>query len=1355
MVREGKGMDNASKYYVGLDIGTDSVGWAVTDENYNIIRKKGKSLWGIRLFEAASPAAERRVFRSSRRRLQRKVQRIKWLQELFAEVISDKDPGFYQRMQDSKYYVEDKSEQQKNTLFFDSDYTDKEFHKEFPTIFHLRKALIEGKREYDIRLFYLAIHHILKHRGHFLFEGSNIESVASFENVYFDLKQYLLDEFEVEIETQDIQAVENLLKSKKIARSVKKKELVKLFAVEKENKSLIAILGLIAGCTEKISTIFANDDYAELEKNSICFSDAGYEQMVDDLEANLGENMFLIEKLKAIYDWAVLSEILGSERYLSFAKVAKYKEHEDDLIKLKEMIKKYCPAKYDEVFKVSDKSICNYPSYIGMTIKNRKKQYIEKKCSQEDFNKYVLNILSKYEIDGEYQGIMEKLSLSMLLPKQIVKDNGVIPYQVHKTELAKILENAQKNYPVLGAKGNDGLSIADKVLKIFEFRIPYYVGPLNDAHLGTGNCWIVKNKQEKIYPWNFEDVVDIELSAEKFITRMTNKCTYIIGADVIPKNSLLYSEFMVLNELNNVRIGQDKISQDIKIKIYKDLFLKQRKVTRKQFTNYLVREGIMDKKEEVSGFDGDFKASMSSYIDFSTKVGLDLSKYSTVEMVEEIIKWILLYGEDKKILINKIKKVYGNQLSQDQITQIKKLKYSSWGNFSRELLVDVVGADKETGECQSIIQALRDTTYNFMQLLSSNFTYSDEIAELNRSEKTTGKITYDIVKDLYVSPAVKHQLWQTVLIMDELYKVMGAEPEKIFIEMARGAEEKPTRKESRKNQLIELYKACKNEERDWVNELSNCTEQDFRRDRLYLYYTQKGRCMYSGKRIELADLFDANKYDVDHIYPQSKVKDDSLDNRVLVCRTYNANKTDAYPIDSSIQSNQYPYWTMLFKQNFISERKYKRLIRNTPFTVGELSDFIARQLVETRQSTKAAAELFKQQFDKTAVVYVKAGNVSEFRRQFDLVKVRDVNDYHHAKDAFLNIVVGNVYHTKFTSSPLNFFQQKVPQTYNIRRMYDFKVERNGKVAWIAENGQSITHVKKVMRKNDILYTRASFEAKGGLFNQTLASKETCKVGSGYIPLKGSDSRMKDITKYGGYGNIAGAYFFLVEHDEKKKRVRTIEFVPLYLKASIEASQDGLLSYCTDQLKLVNPVIVEKKIKMQSLLKINGFYYHITGRSENRLLVRSAVQLCIDEDVYNYSKKIYKYLDRNKEAKKILLINQFDSISKEENMKLYDTLSYKLTKTIYINQKNSQGTKLIEARELFHNLCIEEQCIVLGQLFQLTKCANLGADLKLIGGSSASGKMLIGKNFSLLDEVLIIHQSITGLYERKINLLREV
>ena len=70
------------EYYLGIDAGTDSVGWAVTDENYNVLKFHGKAMWGVRLFEEAQTAADRRALRTARRRQGRKVQRTKLLQEL-------------------------------------------------------------------------------------------------------------------------------------------------------------------------------------------------------------------------------------------------------------------------------------------------------------------------------------------------------------------------------------------------------------------------------------------------------------------------------------------------------------------------------------------------------------------------------------------------------------------------------------------------------------------------------------------------------------------------------------------------------------------------------------------------------------------------------------------------------------------------------------------------------------------------------------------------------------------------------------------------------------------------------------------------------------------------------------------------------------------------------------------------------------------------------------------------------------------------------------------------------------------------------------------------------------------------
>ena len=92
-------------------------------------------------------------------------------------------------------------------------------------------------------------------------------------------------------------------------------------------------------------------------------------------------------------------------------------------------------------------------------------------------------------------------------------------------------------------------------------------------------------------------------------------------------------------------------------------------------------------------------------------------------------------------------------------------------------------------------------------------------------------------------------------------------------------------------------------------------------------------------------------------------------------------------------------------------------MRTEDFSDEELSGFIARQIVETRQSSKAVAELLEHLNEHTEIVYVKAELVSDFRHDNNMLKSRRINDYHHAKDAFLNIVVGNVYNAKFTANP--------------------------------------------------------------------------------------------------------------------------------------------------------------------------------------------------------------------------------------------------------------------------------------------------------------------------------------------------
>ena len=87
---------------------------------------------------------------------------------------------------------------------------------------------------------------------------------------------------------------------------------------------------------------------------------------------------------------------------------------------------------------------------------------------------------------------------------------------------------------------SDGFSVTEKLIKMLEFRIPYYVGPLNIHHNidNGGFSWAVRKQAGRVTPWNFEEKIDREKSAAAFIKNLTNKCTYLFGEDVLPKSSL-------------------------------------------------------------------------------------------------------------------------------------------------------------------------------------------------------------------------------------------------------------------------------------------------------------------------------------------------------------------------------------------------------------------------------------------------------------------------------------------------------------------------------------------------------------------------------------------------------------------------------------------------------------------------------------------------------------------------------------------------------------------------------------------------------------------------------------------------
>ena len=1325
-------MKTQNNYYLGLDIGTDSVGWAVSNTDYTIPRFNGNAMWGIRLFDESKTAEERRLFRSARRRTQRKRERLALLEMLFDEEISKKDNTFFQRLHESNLYQEDKSTLTKNTVFCDEGFTDKDFYKKYPTIYHLRYELINNNAPHDIRLIFLALHHLIKNRGHFLFDSLKVDDIGDFSLVYHNFVQYLNDNLDISLDCNDTEKLSLVLKDKKISKTKKNSIIAELFGITKKaNEQEYAILSLLSGSSVDLFKIFNDETLKEAEKKKVCFS-SGFEDSESDYQNILGERFETLEIIKTVYDWAILADILGGEEYISSAKIAIYEKHHNDLTKLKKYVKEYCPEKYNEIFKASKKGLANYVAYSGHIKKNGKTGVLaDKRCNQEDFCAYLKKALGACK-DDDYATMFSDIELGTFMPKQVNKDNGVIPMQVHEKELKAILDNAKEYFTFLNNKDENDISVYDKIIALFEYRIPYYVGPLN-TH--SKNFWIVRSN-EKIYPWNINDIVDMDKTAEEFINNLTSKCTYLPDKDVIPKNSLLYSKFTVLNELNNLKLDGQEISLELKQEIYSDLFEKQNKVTSKRLSNYLESRAIP--YETITGIDGDFKSSLKSYRDLLCYALTDAEK-------EEVIKAITIFGDDKKLLKKRIRLIAGNKLSDEEVGKIAKLKYSGWSNLSKEFLTEVESTYKETGEVINIITALWQTNYNLMQLLYSEDFDSPFIEEVNKTNQfDNGKTLKEMVERLYVSPKVKRPIYQALLITKEIERIQHGVPKKIFVEVARG-EEKKERKVSRKQRLLELYKDCKKGNADLYEALLGEDEDRLRSDKLYFYYSQLGKDMYTGKRIDLSELMGKNsKYDIDHIFPRSKVKDDSLDNRVLVSKTANAVKGDIYPIKQDIRDEMTGFWSMLKSKGLISDKKYERLTRAYPLKDEELSAFISRQLVETRQSTKAVAQILEQLYPKpeTEIVYVKASLVSDFRHKFDMLKCREVNDFHHAKDAYLNIVAGNVYNTKFTHNKrgfINGLQQTGSRGFSLNKIYEYDTPN----AWNKE--KSLKIVQKTMAKNNIRYTRYSFKQKGGLFDQLLVKK-----GSGQVPIK-ENGPISSIEKYGGYNRPSAAYFALVEYkDKKNKTIRQLVPIDAYKEKDYLENPNRFVSEIVEfDSKVIIPCI-----KYNSCLSFNGFRMHLSSKSGggSQLVYKPAVQLVLGYEKEKYIRNIVKYLSQSSHRE----INEYDVISKEENMALYNDIANKLTDTIFSWKFGELGTKLKNKIDNFESLSPEKQCYVINETLKILHSNVLPGDLTDIGEAKKSGISTTNSKISELkntESVKLVNQSVTGLFENEVDLLK--
>lgn len=1302
---EGKKIKEYPEYNIGLDIGTSSVGWAVTDLENNILKYRSKNMWGVRLFNEGNTATQTRTFRSSRRRIERRKNRINILQSLLLDDMEKEYPNFFPMLRETSKVEKEKTSEvingKKYNLFSELGFSDVNYYKKFPTIYHLRKELMENKEKYDIRLVYLAMHHIIKYRGNFLYEGSLKNSNNEISETIEILITYIKENLEIEFNSTS-ENLQNILKNKELTKNSKKDELLKLFNYSKNEKTIInGIICAILGYKFDINKIFEVD----LENSNISFGkDIANEE---EIKNELQEQSEIYIALQKIYNWFILQDILQGNNTISDAFINKYEKYKNDLNKLKHVYKVYIKEKYNSMFRKEDSN--SYTIFDKNT----------SKCPIEELYKRIKKDLEKIPNCKEKEEILEDIENETFLIKINTTLNALIPYQLHYQELEKIIDNQSEFYSTI--KDNK-----EYILELMKFKIPYYIGPLakeNESRF----AWLIRKSEGKILPWNFEDIVDIDATAEKFIRRMTKKCTYLLNENVIPKQSILYSEFCVRNELANIKVNNNKLSPTTKELIIDKLFKAKKTVKLKDLKQFLIDYQIVQEIDTITGIVEveKFMSNMSSYVDMKELFGEINEK--NIKMIEKIIEWITIF-EDKQILKKKIKEEYG--LDEKIINKLVKKNYSGWSRLSKELLINLRAYD----DGKSIMEKLKTTKENFMQIINNKqYGFYKQIEERMKNEET--KITYEQIEEIPTSPANKRGIWQSLKIVNEITQIMKKEPKNIYIEFAREEGKKKVRKDTRAKTLLKIYnnfseeiKMLKDYNPEVYKELKNKENDKEFNERLYLYFTQNGRCMYSSKPLNIDTLY---LYEVDHILPQRFVKDDSLSNKVLVYKEENQRKSGSLLLNEKIINKQELWWKQLYKNGLIDDKKLYNLTRRKMFeTNNDKVKFVSRQLVETRQSIKHVTNLLVNQYKNSNVFAIRAELTHNFREFFEIYKNRNVNNYHHAQDAYIISIIGNVIDTK-----LHYKDEYKYTEYVKKYIKEEEEEKQKNKTWIimgmVANNIDKEKVKKILNYKDCFVTYKLEEQTGMFYNQTLYGPKDKKI-KAVIPKKEN----MPVDKYGGYSGENKAYFTIYSYiDEKNRQQIEMTGIPVKISYDIKSKKITLKKYIESKLTKATEIkIIKPKIlKYQEYLDENNNPMLLLSDTE----IRTNKQLVILPEI---NKLIYII---NKE--KLSEDEKADVERKMDN--LYNYLLEKIEKEYKAYMSSYEKLNSKEIRNKFQKLDFYEKVIAINGIIEIMNKGS--ANLKVLGLSESLGRK---KNqtfkYDRITNMTFIDKSITGMHERR-------
>ena len=503
---------------------------------------------------------------------------------------------------------------------------------------------------------------------------------------------------------------------------------------------------------------------------------------------------------------------------------------------------------------------------------------------------------------------------------------------------------------------------------------------------------------------------------------------------------------------------------------------------------------------------------------------------------------------------------------------------------------------------------------------------------------------------------------------------------------------------------------------------------------------QGGKSLYSGAPLDVTRL---SEYEIDHIIPQSYIKDDSFENKALVLKSENQTKTNQLLLPQGVRVKMASYWQELHRCGLIGDKKLRNLMCSD---IGErrIKGFIARQLVETSQIVKLTKMVLENRLPESRLVPIKASLSHELREAKHYYKCREINDFHHAHDALLAAEIGRfllLRHAGMYDNPIgyahvvkDFVRVQADEAKRTGRLpgsagfivssflhsgFDKDTGEIFKDTWDAEF--ECERIRKYLNYRQVYLSRMPEETSGAFWDATIYSPRGKMKLS--LPLKEG----LDPSKYGGYSSEKYAYFFCYyAKDKKGKRIIDFAPVPVSRAAGGQVDIEAFGREVAEERGYAFESIARAKIAVKQLIEVDGCRLFITGADQ----VRSAVPLAFSQE----------------ETRLVGGLLSGSSFEAHE----YDLMFERLLSGIRsFDGRLYENLRLNDRAAAFTSLGNDEKELVIKGLIALSSASSNMADMRPIGGAKTAGQLkIVFRNVLSNQGITFIDQSVTGMFERK-------